>query len=58
MESFGGVIIILIFIILIVFIIRIFGAWMLRINEIISLQEKTLNGLKKIHEELQKIAEK
>jgi uncharacterized membrane protein required for colicin V production len=47
MEIFG-LLFGLLFIILFVLIMRLLGSWMLRINELIDLQQSTLNELKKI----------
>jgi len=43
MEIFG-----LLFIIAFVLIMRLLGSWMLRINELITLQQSTLDELKRI----------
>jgi len=42
------IIIFLIVTVAIIFIIRLFGAWMLRIDDVIALQKQMLNELKKI----------
>jgi hypothetical protein len=39
----------LVIIVSVIFLMRLLGAWMLRINEIIKLQEKTLEELKKLN---------
>ena len=43
MEIFG-----ILFIIVFVLLMRLLGSWMLRINELIALQQSTLDELKKI----------
>ena len=48
----GEFIIILIIILAIILITRLFGAWMLRINELIDLQQATLNEIKKTNQKL------
>lgn len=48
----GEFIIILIIILGIILITRLFGAWMLRINELIDLQQATLNEIKKTNQKL------
>jgi hypothetical protein len=47
MEALSVVVIIIVF----VFVIRLFGAWMLRIDEVISNQKQILTELKKANEE-------
>ena len=42
-------IIVIIVILLAVFLLRMFGSWMLRIDDVIALQKQMLNELKKIN---------
>jgi purine-cytosine permease-like protein len=43
------IIVFIVIIAAIIFLIRLFGAWMLRINELISLQQEILRELKKLN---------
>lgn len=45
METLIGIIIV---IVILVFVIRLFGAWMLRINEVIKLLKEISKGLKSL----------
>ena len=51
----GGFVIILIIILVMILITRLFGAWMLRINELIKLQQATLDEIKKTNQNLNQV---
>lgn len=56
MEAMGGFVIILIIILVMInMITRLFGAWMLRINELIKLQQATLDEIKKTNQKLNQV---
>ena len=55
MEAMGGFVIILIIILVMILITRLFGAWMLRINELIKLQQATLDEIKKTNQKLNQV---
>jgi len=55
MEAMGGFVIILIIILVMILITRLFGAWMLRINELIKLQQATLDEIKKTNQNLNQV---
>jgi hypothetical protein len=48
MNSFGGFILAVIIIVVLIFVMRWIGAWMLRIDEVIDLQKETLVELRKL----------
>ena len=47
MLGFTSIVVILFLFAVMILIMRLFGAWMLRINEIIKIQKETLEELKK-----------
>jgi len=51
----GEFIFILIIILVMMLIIRVFGAWMLRINEVINLQQAILEEMKKTNQKLNQV---
>ena len=55
MEAMGGFVIILIILLVMILITRLFGAWMLRINELIKLQQATLDEIKKTNQKLNQV---
>jgi len=59
MEAIGGFVIIFVIILIIILVLilitRLFGAWMLRINELIKLQQATLDEIKKTNQKLNQV---
>jgi len=45
----GPILVYIFIVIVVILVIRLFGSWMLRINELIDLQRETLEELKKLN---------